>query len=854
MDLASQGKKKKQAVPTGNYNRICRVIGKIGTCKGLPKGERPGRLDPYIVIKGIRSNNHTVNVFCSDLRQNTFAPDFDEEFDFEVPASWGLMELVGLRLMLYDGNDLMVSFGGSENFLGGADLDLSGCISGRTVSHDIEMGGFEVAKERGSRRPRCGIAITVYREVVPKPPDPPVALLQSLRKVNYVREVVGRIIQGNALKNRDLIGLSDPQCIVRVVYLSGEVREIARSEVIDGSLDPVWDMDFQFTFDPLDQPLLILVDVYDSDNPTDPADRVELTGDHLGSVAYPLLKCLPPHGRKHVMRLVGKSQRHESRLDKDGIPANAERSASKASVRSSAAQESTLEDRRPTSAFEHMVSLGKRMRDAVTDFLNGPNVTERSTLIMELRTRIKSEDMPHLAAMDKAIQVADVVDLDRVLALPDWQRGIYAPPPELTDQKDELNPARGHLEAKDDIVFVYGQVQGASGLLTTKNGFKNDAYVVVEGVSKTAENTFIHRTRMVPKANSPEWYETFYLRVPEGAEVSRLLFSVYHCTQDASGEDDFLGRASLDLAYLVSGDLLAEDLPLTGATSVVKPKVTSGFRRPSTLSMEVWVERRVKPKFVFTPDDALEVVPRRTHFLSRKEVVPGRWFEDHSQAQSLVPAAEQDAPSVLELHSTGQLVQGNRKLLEMIRNYHRDSYIKPSDIGTSTTVQLEKEVKRREVEQEFMKQQNELLAAKKKKDRQKNPADINADMHEGADFNKRAAWTKAKSLSALHTRFGKPPNIYAATNPMSLAETQHEPLKQAFSAKSAALSAEAFRNILHKPGTFDMIQTGRPTSAQEHMLPRARQQLLPRRGHDSRPNSAQESPGWRRSGRLPPQR
>eukprot|EP00930_Biecheleria_cincta_P035499 TRINITY_DN24415_c0_g1_i1.p1 TRINITY_DN24415_c0_g1~~TRINITY_DN24415_c0_g1_i1.p1 ORF type:complete len:874 (+),score=148.32 TRINITY_DN24415_c0_g1_i1:49-2622(+) len=843
----------KNAVPEGYYNRICRVIGRIGTCKGLPNGERRGRLDPYVIIKGIRSNNHTVNVYSTSVHHNTFAPDFNEDFDFHVPASWGLRELVGLRLMAYDSEDLLANFDGSETFLAGVDVDLSACTSGRTVSHEVEMGGVETYKIRGSRRPRVSIVITVYREVLVKPQDPRVLMLQSVRKVNYVREVVGRIIQGEGLKNRDLVGLSDPQCIVRIVFLSGEVREIARSEVIPGTLDPVWNMQFQFTFEPEDQPLLITVDVYDSDNPTDPTDRVELTGEHLGSAAYPLLKCLPPHERKQVMRLVGRSQKHESRLDKDGIPhdADTELKTANSYVRTLAsiriAQESMLEDRKPTSVVDHMVSLGKKMKAAMTDFLNGPVIQDRSLLTVEFRTRIKSEDMPHLAAMDKAVQVADVYDVERILALPDWQRGIYAPPKALIEPRNDGEPSRGTLGANEEIVFVYGQVMGASGIFPTKSGTKNDSYVVIEGVSRKAEHTFIHRTRMVPKKNTPEWYETFYLRVPEDAEVSRLVFSVYHSRQDPAREDAFLGRASLDLAYQISGESIAEDLPLVGATSVVKPKVTTGFRRPSSLSVEVFVERRVKPQFVAVEEDSLTTLPPRSHFLSRKEVIPGRWFEDLSQEPCPVPSAEQEAPKVLELHSTGQLVQGNRKLLDMIRNHHRD--MKPSDFGTSDTLLLERDLKRRQVEQEIKNQQDELLAAKRAKERRRDLADINEDLPEGADFNKRIVMKKAKSLSALQTRFGKPPNIFAASSKRDLGDIKHVTLKQGFSAKSSAFLAETFSDILHKPDVADLVQHGRPSSAQEHLLaPRTQQQLLPaRRGPDDRPNSAQDSPGMRSS-------
>ena len=73
---------------------------------------------------------------------------------------------------------------------------------------------------------------------------------------------------------------------------------------------------FHAKFEHDEQPLLILFDVWDADSPR--PGRVEDTGEHLGTVAVPLLDCLPPASRKHRLTLRGATQLHEGRLNKSG--------------------------------------------------------------------------------------------------------------------------------------------------------------------------------------------------------------------------------------------------------------------------------------------------------------------------------------------------------------------------------------------------------------------------------------------------------------------------------------------------------------------------------------------------------
>eukprot|EP00434_Breviolum_minutum_P043647 symbB.v1.2.038919.t1/scaffold6231.1/size19816/3 len=53
------------------------------------------------------------------------------------------------------------------------------------------------------------IAITVYREVVPRPLPRPVVLRQSLLRMSYVSQVFGMVVQATDLPNREMIGAGD---------------------------------------------------------------------------------------------------------------------------------------------------------------------------------------------------------------------------------------------------------------------------------------------------------------------------------------------------------------------------------------------------------------------------------------------------------------------------------------------------------------------------------------------------------------------------------------------------------------------------------------------------------------------
>eukprot|EP00913_Durusdinium_trenchii_P014586 g13685.t1 len=159
-----------------HVHRICRICGRVVAAKGLPRFDTYSMSDPYCVVKAIKGNNHTMNVYITRTIMNNSAPVWDEEFDFQIRADqttedgsavgcsagehvvrsraprrpfrsrvrgwrrgggggelWIVPKIVGLRLAVYEADGPGSSFHGSNDFLGGADLDLAGQKHARSV-------------------------------------------------------------------------------------------------------------------------------------------------------------------------------------------------------------------------------------------------------------------------------------------------------------------------------------------------------------------------------------------------------------------------------------------------------------------------------------------------------------------------------------------------------------------------------------------------------------------------------------------------------------------------------------------------------------------------------------------------
>eukprot|EP00441_Pelagodinium_beii_P003887 CAMPEP_0197701386 /NCGR_PEP_ID=MMETSP1338-20131121/123129_1 /TAXON_ID=43686 ORGANISM="Pelagodinium beii, Strain RCC1491" /NCGR_SAMPLE_ID=MMETSP1338 /ASSEMBLY_ACC=CAM_ASM_000754 /LENGTH=928 /DNA_ID=CAMNT_0043285077 /DNA_START=27 /DNA_END=2810 /DNA_ORIENTATION=+ len=564
----------KGGIPPGFYSRICRVRGRIVGAKNLPKADALNASDPYCVLKGIRSNSNLANIHMTAIKWNTTTPTWEEAFDFEVPREWGIEELAGLRVLVYDADTPYRNFTGEDDFLGGADIDISTAASGRMFTHELDMGGVPVGLARGGQKAkiqkkgRIILVVTVYREVIPKPMKPQEILDLSMQNFTYIREVVGTVVKASNLPNMDSAGLSDPVCIVRVLLASGKFVELHRTRVIYDELEPVWDEDFRYKFHPLDQPLLIMFDLFDEDDPSKP---VEEDGDHLGTAIVPLFSTLPPAPRRRNLWLQGETQLHETRHNQYGTPANEvklkrskegispmerkllkrmEQLQSQIMDKADALMDpeeiarqieelkdpkgmieraqSMMEERGQVAPKKTMFGM---VEDAVMALIGQYaefKPSDRAVLTVQLRARTKSEPMPFKHWHDKSMVVADLEDVEEASSHPDWARTAYPMPPEIDFENQHRLPPRGEMRGEDHIKFIYGFINGASALPRADAVNKNDVYCLMQCLGKEeGQKFFMHRTRVIKDTICPNWSEAFYFAVPYDCDVKRVIISIF---------------------------------------------------------------------------------------------------------------------------------------------------------------------------------------------------------------------------------------------------------------------------------------------------------------------------------------
>mmetsp|Transcript_23555 Transcript_23555/g.42511 ORF Transcript_23555/g.42511 Transcript_23555/m.42511 type:complete len:814 (+) Transcript_23555:144-2585(+) len=785
-------------VPPGFFSRINRVMGKVVAAKGLPNMDAYSKSDPYCVIKGIRSNNHLTNIYITKVQVNTTTPEWNEEFDFMIPDSWGLVELVGLKAMIYDADELSINFLGGEDFLGGCDVDISNMVNGRMMSHDLELGGVNVLKAKG-KKPRLTLVITAYREIVPKPAVPHVQLMSSLKEVLFIREVVGMIHKVKNLKVKDILARKgEPQCIVRLVYVNGEVKEIHRCQI---SMDErTEDGAFRARFGFMDQPVLLIFDLFQSEN----LNICESDGEHLGTAVVPLMNCLPPEPRKKKIILQGETQLHEKRLGKEG---DARKSIATRHSKATVEEIEAVEDRK--TASQRLGEALHTLRKEV--FSSAPPMSSRPLLQVEVRARTKKEDMPFIDQFGKYVDVADNEDVEGVLSLPDWKRTLYPLPKALLAEENGGVVPRGQLFSDERISFIYGFVFGASGLAPADANGSSDPYTIVEAVSRVGEKIFIHRTRSITAKLNPEWGEAFYFRVPDDFEANRIVFSIFDSDSNAASqllgvssqaEDDFLGRANLDLSYLCSGEAINEDVPITGSAVKSGEKLTTGFRRTPIISVEVRCERHLKPIFAEVSQDGFQAIPRRKHNLSRQPFAE-RAMMDFSQEMPIVEEVEQMAAEVLEFTSTRQLLTAGREAAGNI------NWFEIPDDGRKE----EEEAGNDEDDEE--KQKREAQALKEEFEKMKIKKNKVYELPHGIDFTIRHGRFKAKSLPILKTKFGTPAHIFAQSSQKVKSDPGEEVAKSGvnvrFSETAGTQLQSSVRSMQHKPDPEDLLsRSGRP--------------------------------------------
>lgn len=636
------------------FGRIAQISGRIIFAKNLPRRAAGGRPDPYLVVKGIRSNNSLVTLHTTRSAERTDMPQWDEPFSFDCPLSWRLSSIVGLKFLIYDAEGGLESDIGTDTFLGGADLDLHDAPSGRKVQHTFILGGAAIfGAKRGDdddRRSLLKAEIVAVHEMALKPTLGQEMIVESLKSYMRVSDIQVTIFRARHLPHRSSVSKTNPVCVVRALTMSGSVHEIHRTEVVRGSVDPEFVDEFWHDFSDdvkaAAEPVALLFDVFDAGSDYDPSRHWSKIGDHLGS-AMLLLASLPDDVRKkRRLELFGESQLVETRLQRNGKPR-----------RLAVAEDDDEEDPTLSQNFgasempsnRHSVKEGGKegFVARVLSALRGMDLRgtmTRSALLVEVSVTRVVEAMPLWQFFHNTFEVREEEDVQELMAKPDWARTLFSIPRQLLrDAEKGGRPKIATLKAKDKIAFVGGMVRGATGLINTELIGKIDPYCIIEAVTSSGDVHFVHRTRIVMNRLTPEWNESFFWAVPEKLVVKRLNFQVYdsdtHGLQALmGGEDDFLGRTTVEVSELLTGDRIREDVPLTGvkASSVQGPKLTSStiFRRNATVSVDIFVERRVMPQYSVRKDQ-LDWQPAPKYHLSRQPPTLGH-YEDPSHLRDLL--------------------------------------------------------------------------------------------------------------------------------------------------------------------------------------------------------------------------
>lgn len=614
--VALSGERSKKPIE-GEFLRLVSVSCAIKSARGLPKADRSGLADPYCVVKGVRLNSLFVHLHKTEIRYSSLNPEWNEEFEFECPESWGLMELVGLRFLVYDSDNGRSSSLGSDDFLGGADVDVSDLVHGRPTDAELELSGESATRARrkakaSRKRPRLFVQVTIKRWPAPRPLAPSALLERSLAEHVRVSQLACCVKRAVGLRSVDFLGTIDAQCRVRAVLLSGRIVDLHETCVMLDTSAPVWNEAFQGHFNACEEPMLLVFDVFHV------VEETGLTGgsQHLGSAALPLAavrsSCQPVFVQ---LQLGGGESLLENSLTRKGarrlLRQNARIGSSCGSVRVPANQGGA-------ECQSNFLSRASTIFNRDADKPVGPMVEIAANAARAISEMPNSDLWPGVPGHEVR---ADELDPKR---LEEMGLGLTA-------------CSSDRIYGEPFIIFVYGWVHGATGLISADKFGKSDPYCLVDGIANgTNAKTFIHRTRVVNNNLCPSWGELFFLAVPPDADIHKLCFSIYDSDDGELGnfdeEDDFLGKAIVDLAYLANGERFAGEVPIMGCKANRTPNIR-GFRRTSTVSVEIYVERRLRPYILDRPPTAdWEGQPR--HCQSR-EPDGGRYYEDPSQKEHL---------------------------------------------------------------------------------------------------------------------------------------------------------------------------------------------------------------------------
>jgi hypothetical protein len=643
----------------GLAQSISEISGKILSARGLHTNKvfRKGR--PRCIVKGIRQNSTLVTLFETKEEEGR-NPVWNVEWSHNCVIKRDRREIIGLKFMVYD----------KEDFLGGVDVEITEQSSYYTRSEEFELTGIVLVKEKGKppRKARLFVEITIQRSYLPIFDAPYTMLLHSMPTFSRVISIVGRINKTRGLKCHR--GIKSRICFMRCFMLSGKILDFFHtSHYTKDSVEASWDEIFEFSFtDESDQPLMLMVDVWGAAGKFD-IERVLAVGEHLGTAMIPVdslvnVGTLAEDPTRAYCRLtLSQQQRFETRLDKSGVQTQ---------VRSSEFEDKDT-DRyaKRQEAIQNHVPLHERF---MPQFLTKSSEKTHGTISLEFAATREEACMPHVSLLMEDERV--IVDEDDLMTEPDAELQTY-----FDDDTRFLS-----ISGENRIAAVYGRILSAEDLVNSDVLGKSDPYAIVEGVTKSGQAIFIHRTRVIQDSLCPKWNEAFVFTVPPDPDdptmpmaLSKIQFSIFDSDEGeimSVDGDDPLGSASCEISFMRNEDVLEEELPLLGIKSRPGGYVSRGcYKRYSTVAVEIRVERRVFRDIQCLHDrPGNELIQRIRHIESRPMAPPEvMHYSDASQEPaSDRPDDSEAARQVMFLRDTGSLLERGRSHQQAVfRNWMR---------------------------------------------------------------------------------------------------------------------------------------------------------------------------------------
>jgi hypothetical protein len=577
-----------RAQPVSKVQVYTKISGTISHARGFQKTKLLGKLQPYVLIKGIKGNSNLVEFGRTPLSSGK-NPVWNADWSFDCTKVRSRDEFVGVRFVVFDGDE----------FLGGADLDISSISSYSTVTEELDLLGLFFHNVKGvvPKKARLYCTCSVDRQFVPVLERPQKALLDSMKSYGRVVSIAGRIVKARGLAGKDARLDKDrswPVCFVRVIMKSGKVLDLKNTKCSPEVVDPVWNESFVSEFDDeMDQPLMLMFDVWGSGGaPRFNFSQIRAAGDHLGSAMVPVAQLgdegafTRGEGRIRIP-LCGECQLYENRLERDAGRADREKKQAEDKANGVIKKE-TWKDRLSTAM--HFAGASAK---GLSQMIVGKSSYDITLELFAARQEIR---MPHYDLLHGEV----VVEQTDVVATGDQELIDVFNGPLVAGEKVKRIAVTG----EDRIFAICGRMKAGSDLVAADLNGKSDPYLIVDALTKSGNKEFVYRTRFIKGTLCPQWNEAFCWQVPPDpvnpnipVAVSKLQFSIYDTDEFQTleqGEDDYLGAANVDIANMRNRDFINEELPLLGCKE--RPgggKPQAGFRRSSTISIEVSVCRGV---------------------------------------------------------------------------------------------------------------------------------------------------------------------------------------------------------------------------------------------------------------------